>query len=65
MHSSIAANDPARTDDRSSRSTRDPITAAASTARRAPGLDRASLAPTASRTVGGTDGHPAARISLT
>jgi hypothetical protein len=46
-------------------STRGPITAAASTMRRVPGSDLASLAPTASRTVGGTDGHPASRTSVT
>jgi hypothetical protein len=64
-HSSTAAKEPARTDTSSFRFTLVPATAAASTARRVPGLDRASRAPTASRTVGGTDGHPPARISVT
>jgi hypothetical protein len=59
------AGEPARTDDSSAGSTRVPIAAAASTARRVPGPARASRAPTASRTVGGTDGHPLARTSLT
>ena len=65
MHSSAGVCASARTQASSDGSTRAPITAADSTACRVPGLARASRAPTASRTVGGTDGHPAARISLT
>jgi hypothetical protein len=41
------------------------MTAAASTIARVPFPDRASRAATASRTVAGTDGHPASMISLT
>jgi hypothetical protein len=53
------------TEDSSAGCTLAPITAAVSTSSLALGLQRASRAPTASLTVGGTDGHPAASISLT
>ena len=46
-------------------STRPRMTEAVSATCRAPGVARASRAATASRTVGGIEGQPASRISLT